>query len=168
MGISTESAQFTAEQAELWATYSETLASLNLHLDRCLKEEVKLKLTDYKILEALVDSSQKLGLGADNPPLDPAVVRMRDLAQITAVSPSRLTYQVNSLCQQGLVRKIPIPADRRGKGVAITNQGWKVYKKAQPVYLREVHHLALAHFKPETERALYTFCLTVQSRLNAL
>ena len=55
MGTAPTPARFTKEQENLWKIYTNTLETLNLHLDRCLKEEVKIKLADYRILAAILD-----------------------------------------------------------------------------------------------------------------
>ncbi|WP_237198240.1 MarR family winged helix-turn-helix transcriptional regulator [Rothia nasimurium] len=151
MGTAPTPARFTQEQENLWKIYTNTLETLNLHLDRCLKEEVKIKLADYRILAAIIDSPQ-----TDSTDAHP-VVRMRDLARATNVSASRLTYQVDVLEKNGWVTKVSIPSDKRGKGVLITQQGRQVFREATPVYTREVQRTVFEGLDPDVARALAHF-----------
>ena len=151
MGTAPTPARFTKEQENLWKIYTNTLETLNLHLDRCLKEEVKIKLADYRILAAILDSPQTDSTNED------CVVRMRDLARATNVSASRLTYQIDVLEKHGWVTKVSVPNDKRGKGVRITPQGQRVYIEATPVYAREVQRTVFEGLDPDVARALAHF-----------
>lgn len=125
--------RFTREQENLWKICTETFSALNSHLDRTLRAEANIKLTDFHILSALTDSEG----GAT------AAVRMGELAQKTNVSPSRLTYQIEVLLRHNWVQKEPVKNDRRGKGILITDAGLDIYRKAALVYSREVCQTAL-------------------------
>ncbi|WP_421084255.1 MarR family winged helix-turn-helix transcriptional regulator [Rothia nasimurium] len=147
----------TADQENLWKRFTEALTSLSNHLDRHLKREVDSKLAEYRLLGAIIDFQAAPGL----PPGSP--IRMQTLARATNVSASRLTYQVNSLEKLGLVQKVDIPTDKRGKGVIITEAGRKKYKKATLVYTREVHALMFDGAPQELEHALAEFTRRVRA-----
>lgn len=159
MGTAPTPARFTKEQENLWKIYTNTLETLNLHLDRCLKEEVKIKLADYRILAAIIDSPQ-----TDSTDAHP-VVRMRDLARATNVSASRLTYQIDVLEKNGWVAKVSVPSDKRGKGVLITQQGRQIFKEATPVYTREVQRTVFEGLDPDIARALAHFSRSVLGKV---
>lgn len=158
MTASAPSASYTDEQEDLWKTFTETLATLNLHLDRCLKKEAKMKLADYNILATLMDTKS----------ISPTVgtlLRMRDLAQITSVSASRLTYQIEALERQGWVAKVPVLHDRRGKGIVITPLGQQAYRQAAPVYTREVQRTVFSALDPSITGAVSLFSRAIRNNI---
>lgn len=150
----------TADQENLWKRYTEALTTLSVHLDRHLKHEVDSKLAEYRLLGAIIDFQEAPGSSPESP------IRMQTLARATNVSASRLTYQVNSLEKLGLVRKVDIPTDKRGKGVIITEEGRKKYNKATLVYNREVYTLMFDGAPQELEHALAEFARRVRARID--
>lgn len=158
MSIPTPPTGFVSDQESLWKTFTETLAALSLHLDRCLKAEAKIKLTDYKILAALMDAGS-------TSPTSVTLLRMRDLARITSASPSRLTYQIHALEDQGWVAKVPVLHDRRGKGIVITPLGQQAYLRATPIYTREVQRAVFSTLDPSVAASVLLFSRTIQNNL---
>lgn len=160
MTTSTPSASFIKDQESLWKTFTETLATLNLHLDHCLKKEAKIKLADYKILATLMDANSVS-------PTTGTLIRMRDLARITSVSASRLTYQIEALERQGWVIKVPVLHDRRGKGIVITPLGQQAYHQAAPVYAREVQRTVFSALDPSIAVAVSLFSRTIRNNITS-
>ncbi|MGH1978171.1 MarR family winged helix-turn-helix transcriptional regulator [Rothia sp. L_38] len=120
---------------------------------------MKIKLADYRILAAILDSPQTDSTNED------CVVRMRDLARATNVSASRLTYQIDVLEKNGWVTKVSVPSDKRGKGVLITPQGRQVFREATPVYTREVQRTVFEGLDPDIARALAHFSRSVLGKV---
>lgn len=160
MTISTPSASSVKDQEGLWRNLTETLATLNLHLDRCLKKEAKIKLSDYKILATLMEANSVS-------PTAGTLIRMRDLARTTSVSASRLTYQIEALERQGWVSKMPVLQDRRGKGIVITPLGQQVYRQAAPIYTREVQRTVFSALDPSIALAVSLFSRTVRNNITS-
>lgn len=158
MTTSAPSTSFTNEQENLWKTFTETLATLNLHLDRCLKKEAKIKLADYKILSTLMDANSVS-------PTTGTLIRMRDLARITSVSASRLTYQIEALERQGWVAKVPVLHDRRGKGIVITPLGQQAYRQAALIYAREVQRTVFSALDPSIAVAVSLFSRAIRNNI---
>ena len=65
-------------------------------------------------------------------------LRMSDLADRTALSPSRITRVVELMAGRGLVSKQPGPDDGRSMLAALTRQGLAVLKRAYPHHLHSV------------------------------
>lgn len=158
--MTTSTASFTSEQENLWNAFTETLATLNLHLDRCLKKEAKIKLSDYRILATLMDAN------SISPTAGP-LLRMRDLAQITSVSASRLTYQIEALERHGWVAKVPVLHDKRGKGIVITPLGQQAYRQASPVYAREVQRTVFTGLDSSTAVAVSLLSRAIQNNITS-
>lgn len=156
MSASYGTQNFTKEQEELWTVCTNAFAALNAHLDRTLRANAGIKLTDFLILSALVGS----GKGA------PAAVRMGELAQKTNVSPSRLTYQIEVLLRHKWVRKEPVESDRRGKGIIITDTGLAVYEKAHRIYAHEVHETALTEIEDSSWAHFTDFFNNILERIS--
>lgn len=158
MTASVPSASYTDEHEDLWKTFTETLATLNLHLDRCLKKEARIKLADYNILSTLMDANS-------TSPTAETLLRMRDLAQITSVSASRLTYQIEALERHGWVSKVPVLHDRRGKAIVITPLGQQAYHQASPIYTREVQRTVFSALDPSITVAVSLFSRAIRNNI---
>jgi DNA-binding MarR family transcriptional regulator len=65
-------------------------------------------------------------------------LRMSDLADRTALSPSRITRVVDLMASRDLVSKQPCPDDGRSMLAALTRQGLTVLKRAYPHHLQSV------------------------------
>jgi len=65
-------------------------------------------------------------------------LRMSDLADRTALSPSRITRVVDLMARRGLVDKHSSPDDGRSMLAALTRQGLAVLKRAYPHHLQSV------------------------------
>lgn len=65
-------------------------------------------------------------------------LRMSDLADRAALSPSRITRVVDLMASRGLVTKQPCPDDGRSLLAALTRQGLAVLKRAYPDHLQSV------------------------------
>ena len=108
----------TGVQRQGWRAYFEATALLQDRLDRTLKESAGLHLADYNLLLLLSEAPE-------------GRLRMGELARLMVFSPSRVTYQVKTLEQRGLVERQPDPRDRRSKIVAPTGAGRELYASAK-------------------------------------
>lgn len=68
----------------------------------------------------------------------PEGIRMTDLSDRLVVSKSGLTTMVDRLEERGLLRRIPDPADRRAIRVAITDEGYRLFRSAAKVHMASV------------------------------
>lgn len=146
----------TQERENLWKICTETFTALTAYLDRCLKEQVEIRLSEFNILAALMDS-QKEGK---------PVLRMGELAQITRVSDSKFTYQAATLVKLGWVNKEAIPGDRRGVGLRITPLGQETYELAAEIYQRELEEIVLDGLSDDLAAAISRFFLNVHERIS--
>jgi DNA-binding MarR family transcriptional regulator len=86
-----------------------TIARLSRLLERC-SADAGLNLAQYRLLMFIGRAPQRAGA----------------LAEKDAVSGPSLTARIDALEAKGLVRRAPVPGDRRGVELAITDEGGAV------------------------------------------
>ncbi|WP_413543151.1 MarR family winged helix-turn-helix transcriptional regulator [Citricoccus nitrophenolicus] len=134
-----------ATSRQAWRAYFEATALLQDRLDRTLKDEVNLHLADYNLLLLLSESPD-------------GRLRMGELARLMVFSPSRVTYQVKTLEQRGLVERCASATDRRGAEAVITDDGRHLFRRAAALHSRQVQDLFLDRLEPgEAETLLRVF-----------
>jgi DNA-binding MarR family transcriptional regulator len=76
-------------------------------------------------------------------------LRVHELASEVVLSPTGMSRFVDRVEREGLVRREPVPGDRRGFYVAITEAGVDLLRRMWPVYERGIE----AHFAAQLGRA---------------
>jgi DNA-binding MarR family transcriptional regulator len=71
--------------------------------------------------------------------------RMGELAEAVVLSRTAIVRLVDRLEAASLVRREPVPEDRRGSYVVITRQGSATLKRMWPVYSAGIERLFAAH-----------------------
>ncbi|MEH0110118.1 MarR family transcriptional regulator [Tersicoccus sp. MR15.9] len=141
-----------SRKPEAWRAYFETTAALQDQLERSLRAELGLHLADYNLLLLLTEAPDHR-------------MRMGELAGRMVFSPSRLTYQVRTLEQRGLVERCATPGDRRGAATVLTDEGRHLFRRAAALHGRDVRDRVLDRISEQEADVL----LRVFSRLaNAL
>lgn len=116
-----------AEQ-QAWRTFIETSWQLHTRLEDELREQTGLSMNDYHVLVVLSETPGRR-------------LRMGELAGRLVFSPSRITYQINSMVKRGMVRKVPCPDDGRGQEAVLTDEGMAALEAAAPLHLITVRDL---------------------------
>ncbi|NUL43764.1 MarR family transcriptional regulator [Cellulosimicrobium funkei] len=130
---------------QAWRAYFEATALLQDRLDRTLKESAELQLADYNLLLLLSEAPG-------------GRLRMGQLARLMVFSPSRVTYQVKTLAQRGLVERCAAATDRRGAEAVITDAGRHLFRRAAALHSRQVQDLFLDQLEDgEAETLLRVF-----------
>ena len=112
----------TDEQQRAWRTFIETSWALHTRLEDDLRAQTGLSMNDYHVLVVLSEAPGRR-------------LRMGELAGRLVFSPSRITYQINSMVKRGLVRKQPCPEDGRGQEAVLTDEGMDALGTAAPLHL---------------------------------
>lgn len=76
-------------------------------------------------------------------------IRMTDLSERLVVSKSGLTTMVDRLERRGLLRRVPDPADRRAVRVAITDDGYAVFRSAAKMHMASLEDSFSKHITEE-------------------
>jgi DNA-binding MarR family transcriptional regulator len=81
-------------------------------------------------------------------------LRMQDLGDRVVLSRTRVSRLVDELETEGLARREPDPADRRGTFAVITDAGRAALKAAAPVYLAGIDAHFARHLSPSEQRCI--------------
>jgi DNA-binding MarR family transcriptional regulator len=113
----------TAIQTGGWRTLAALYGLVNGELEQDLQSAAGLTVVEYSVLDAL--SRQ-----------DGWRMRMRPLAQATALSASATTRLVNRMERRGLLQRILCANDRRGIYTELTLRGGELLASARPAHDR--------------------------------
>ncbi|SDT79344.1 MarR family winged helix-turn-helix transcriptional regulator [Actinoplanes derwentensis] len=116
----------TGTQLAHWRTFIESSWALHTRLEDELRAATGLSMNDYHVMVALADATGHR-------------IRMGELANRLVLSPSRITYQINSMIKRGLVRKESCSEDGRGQQAVLTDLGVQTLRDAAPAHLDTVH-----------------------------
>ncbi|GAA1592700.1 MarR family winged helix-turn-helix transcriptional regulator [Actinoplanes couchii] len=126
----------TGTQLAHWRSFIESSWALHTRLEDELRAATGLSMNDYHVLVALVDAPDRR-------------IRMGELASRLVLSPSRITYQINSMIKRGLVRKESCPDDGRGQEAVLTELGVSTLRDAAPAHLDTVRKAFIDHLDDE-------------------
>jgi len=116
--------------------FIETSWALHTHLEDDLRARTGLSMNDYHVLVVLSEAPGRR-------------LRMGELAGRLVFSPSRITYQINSMVKRGLVRKQPCPEDGRGQEAVLTGEGLAALEAAAPLHLVTVRDRFIDRLDPD-------------------
>lgn len=112
----------TDSEQKVWRTFIESSWALHTHLEDDLRAKTGLSMNDFHVMVVLSEAPDRR-------------LRMGELAGRLVFSPSRITYQINSMVKRGLVRKQPCPEDGRGQEAVLTDDGMIALEQAAPLHL---------------------------------
>jgi DNA-binding MarR family transcriptional regulator len=112
-------------QQDCWRTFIESSWALHNRLEEELRSATGLSMADYHVMVVLSEAPGHR-------------IRMGELAGRLVFSPSRVTYQINSMVKRGLVRKQSCPDDGRGQEAVLTDTGLAALVAAAPLHLATV------------------------------
>ncbi|MFB6893334.1 MarR family winged helix-turn-helix transcriptional regulator [Kitasatospora sp. NPDC056327] len=126
-------AGLVAQWRDLLARHARTACLL----DRELGEKHGLGMSEFEVLEHLVEGCDGTGRG----------LRVQELSDTVHLSQSALSRLIGRLEKAGLVTRAMCADDRRGIQVALTDEGHRRYTEARTLH-REVLSLTLADDPP--------------------
>jgi DNA-binding MarR family transcriptional regulator len=126
----------TDDEQRAWRTFIESSWALHTHLEDDLRAQTGLSMNDYHVLVVLSEAPERR-------------LRMGELAGRLVFSPSRVTYQINSMVKRGLVRKQPCPEDGRGQEAVLTDEGMAALEAAAPQHLVTVRDRFIDRLDPD-------------------
>ena len=121
------------DQQQAWRAYIMGTTLLLDRLDRELRQEWGLSLTEYEILVRLSEQPDRS-------------LRMALLADALCHSRSRITHTIKRMEDEGLVLRGAAEGDRRGVCATMTDRGYALLVKAAPTHVAGVreHLVGLA------------------------
>lgn len=115
-------------KAKAWRAFFETSALISDRMEKRLHAVTGLKLAEYNILLLLAEAEDHQ-------------LRMGQLAEQMVFSPSRLSYQVKSLANRGLIERCADAHDKRGMTARLSVEGQKVFSAASRVHAQHIKQL---------------------------
>jgi DNA-binding MarR family transcriptional regulator len=140
------------DEMATWRALFEVSTLVLDQLDRRLGDESELSLGEYEVLSVLADGPKE-------------GIRMTALAQQVLVSKTRLTYTIDRLEREGMVRRTPCPTDRRGTLAVISAQGRRAVTKATPGHLAAVRELVFDNLSGAQQTQLHRALKAIRAEL---
>jgi DNA-binding MarR family transcriptional regulator len=127
-----ETPWLTDAQQRNWRAFLGGVTALMDRLDRDLRSQHGLSLSQYEILVRLSEAPAR-------------TVRMAELAERAALSRSRLTHTVARLEKDDILRRERCDEDGRGVQAVLTARGVRLLKQAADTHVRGVQDHLIAH-----------------------
>jgi DNA-binding MarR family transcriptional regulator len=140
------------EQAA-WRSYLWTTQLIFEALDRQMQRDAGMPHAYYIILAMLSERPDRS-------------MTMTELARMVRYSPSRLSHAVTRLEEDGWVRRVRHPDDRRTTVAYLTDEGMRVVDAAAPGHVTEVRRILFDALTPEQVSALREITSAALTRLS--
>ena len=124
-----------------WRSYMVATLMLRHRLHREMVADHELSLADYEVLVYLSwEDGHRL--------------RMTELASTLGSTKSRLSHQIRRMEREGLVRREPDPADKRGVVAAMTDSGRALLETAAPTHVTGVREHIVDRLTPDEQTVM--------------
>lgn len=150
----TERVEIDADEQRQWYAFGYVLTLLPAALEAQMQRDAHIGHFDYLVLSTLAMAPRRC-------------LRMRELAQYTASTLSRLSNVVTRLETRGWVTRSPDPGDGRSTLAVLTDAGLDKANAARPAHLREVRRLVLDPLSTTQKRHLDTISQRILTALDA-
>jgi DNA-binding MarR family transcriptional regulator len=111
------------DAVEAWREQERAYHATATLLDRALKQEFDLGLSEFEVLDRVGDANGEQ-------------VTMRTLVDLTPLTQSALSRVVDRLTRAGMIGRDECSFDRRSMFVSLTDEGTRVHAQARQVYRR--------------------------------
>lgn len=118
--------QLPGSAQRLWHSYIKAYKVVTDAVDRELNDRDVLSLAEYQVVAAVESSGGRL--------------RFIDIAKVTMLSQSRVSRQVDTLQNKGLLRREATDSDRRATFASITPKGKEELARAAEVVVEALYH----------------------------
>jgi DNA-binding MarR family transcriptional regulator len=129
------------DEQRAWRAFVAATRQLFDQLDRQLQTEAGMPHTYYETLVRLSEADEHR-------------LRMRELAELTGSSRSRLSHAVARLEERGWVRRTDCPDDGRGQLATLTDAGFAALRAAAPGHVAAVRARLFDRLSPTQVRQL--------------
>lgn len=137
-----------------WQHFVESSTGLLAALNRSLTGLHRLDLNELRLLDFLAKS-------------DTGSARMSELAEALMLLRSRVTWLTRRLEARGLVRRTPIPGDRRGVQAELTPGGRIRVVQARKTYAEQIRRFYVNQMTRQQMLALGASCQQINASLEA-
>lgn len=143
-----------ALEQRAWLALGRMMIVLPRALDDHLQRATGLPMTTYAVLMHLSSAPD-------------GQLRMSELADLTALSPSRMTRVIDQLQRQGQVQRFPCAKDGRGTLACITDLGRERLRQAWPDHLNSVRTLVIDQLDTTELRRLASLAERINAAVDA-
>ncbi len=150
----TEARWLDDDEQRAWRAFLEATRLLWARLEAQLQAEAGMPVSYYQVLVGLSEAPGR-------------ALRLRDLAEATGCSRSRLSHAMARLEAAGWAERRSCPSDGRGGVAVLTPQGLAALEAAAPGHVTAVREWLFDALSPEQARQLGRICQQVLDRLRA-
>ena len=143
----------TDEEQRAWRAFLFANLLVSSALDHQLRRDSHGSLDYYGMLARLSEAPERS-------------LRMSDLAEMTASSPSRLTHAVANLEKLGWVERRPCAHDRRVQYAVLTDAGFAALEAAAPGHVEAVRRCLFGPLSSEQVEQLHDIMTTIVRHLD--
>lgn len=129
------------QEQRAWRSFLDATQQLFAAIDTQLQRDAGMPHAYYEILVRLSEAPDR-------------ALRMRDLAEASLSSRSRLSHAVARLEEGGLVHRVTCPTDRRGAVARLTDEGFAALAAAAPGHVERVRSALLDPLTPHQVQQL--------------
>lgn len=140
-----------ADEQRAWRAFLHATQRVFAELDRQLQRDSGMPHAYYEVLVHLSEAPGR-------------ALRMRELADRTQSSRSRLSHAVARLESAGWVERRACPTDRRGMYAALTDEGFAALEAAAPGHVETVRSTVFDPLSAEQVEQLRAICDTIRDR----
>jgi len=140
------------EQQRSWRAFLGGTTVLLDQLDRDLRTEHGLSMSEYEILVRLSEAPDR-------------AIRMAELAAALSHSRSRITHTISRLERDGIVTRIQCDSDGRGVTAILTDKGFELLAGAAHTHVRGVREYLIDQASPEDFEAVGRVMDAVQAKI---
>lgn len=140
------------EQQRAWRAFLGGTTVLMDQLDRDLRAEHGLSMSEYEILVRLSESPDRS-------------IRMAELADALSHSRSRITHTISRLERDGIVTRIQCDTDGRGVTAVLTDKGFDLLATAAHTHVRGVRDYLVDQADPDDLAATARVMEAIQAAL---
>lgn len=144
--------RLSADEERVWRALMRLTVVLPRAIDGDLQSDSGLQLTNHGVLFHLSEAADQQ-------------MRMSELAECTAMSPSRITRVVQTLAGDGLVVQTPCPDDGRSSMATLTPEGVERLRAAAGPHIDSMRARVLDHIEPTQ---LAGFASIIESLIDGL
>ena len=142
----------SADEQAAWRAHLEATRRLFDAIDGQLQRDADMPHAYYEILVRLSEAPGRS-------------MRMRDLAEVSLSSKSRLSHAVARLEERGWVQRLDCPTDKRGQLATLTDAGFGALAAAAPGHVEQVRTSLIEVLTPQQVEQLRSISEAVLAHL---
>lgn len=142
----------TDDEQHTWRRLAAVMMKLPAALERQLQRDSQMSHFEYWVIAMLSEAPDR-------------TIQLKDLADRSHASPSRLSHVVSRLEERGWVERRPCPWNARATNAVLTDLGWATVVAAAPGHVEEVRSIVFDGLTGRDVADLGRVCSVIAERL---